>query len=104
MPASIPKTTRVIINANPPVGELKPDTFKVEERPLPELQEGQVLVKVLALGNEPAQRNWLDTSIDEVSAGPEGGFARLPPILIPGVAQQSVAERSLGSDTTMETR
>jgi hypothetical protein len=40
MPASIPKTTRVIINANPPVGELKPDTFKVEERPLPELQEG----------------------------------------------------------------
>ncbi|GFZ46864.1 hypothetical protein JCM24511_04084 [Saitozyma sp. JCM 24511] len=65
MPASIPKTTRVIINANPPVGEIKPDTFKVEERPLPELQEGQVLVKILALGNEPAQRNWLDTSIDE---------------------------------------
>jgi hypothetical protein len=102
MPASIPKTTRVIINANPPVGEIKPDTFKVEERPLPELQEGQVLVKILALGNEPAQRNWLDTSIDEVSAGPAGGFARLPPIPIPGGAQQAVAEPSLGRDTTLE--
>lgn len=104
MPASIPKTTRVIINANPPVGDIKPDTFKVEERPLPELQEGQVLVKILALGNEPAQRNWLDTSIDEVSAGPAGGFEHLPPIPIPRGEQQAVPELSLGSDTTTERR
>jgi NADPH-dependent curcumin reductase CurA len=67
MSPTIPQTTRVIVNANPPVGDIQPDTFKVEERPLPELENGQVLVKILALGNEPAQRNWIDGNTDPVS-------------------------------------
>jgi NADPH-dependent curcumin reductase CurA len=64
---STPKTTRVIVNANPPVGAIKPDTFAIEERPLPELNDGEVLVKTLAFGNEPAQRGWIDGAIDPVS-------------------------------------
>jgi NADPH-dependent curcumin reductase CurA len=64
---SLPKSTRVIVNANPPVGEIQDDTFAVEERELPELKYGEVLLKALALGNEPAQRTWLDGNTDPVS-------------------------------------
>lgn len=41
-------------------------TFKLTEKPLPELQDGQVLVKNVFFSNDPAQRTWL-TKYDDPS-------------------------------------
>lgn len=58
-------SSKVIVLANPPNrGNIDSDTFKVETRELPDLNEAEVLVKILALGNEPAQKTWMDEEID----------------------------------------
>jgi NADPH-dependent curcumin reductase CurA len=67
---SIPSETKVYILANPPTGAIKSDTFKLETRPLPkesELQDGELLLKTIALSNDPAQRTWMTKDVDEVS-------------------------------------
>lgn len=67
---SIPSETKVYILANPPTGAIKPDTFKLETRPLPkesELKDGELLCKTIALSNDPAQRTWMTKDVDEVS-------------------------------------
>jgi len=61
---SLPTETKVFILNEPPIGAIKPDTFKLKTQPIPELKDGQVLVKVEALSNEPAQRIWMDGAID----------------------------------------
>lgn len=58
-------STKVIRLANPPNrGAVDDSTFRLDTVDLPELKDGQLLVKVLALGNEPAQKTWMDTEID----------------------------------------
>jgi NADPH-dependent curcumin reductase CurA len=58
-------SSKVIVLANPPNrGNIQSDTFGVETRDLASPSKGQVLLKVLALGNEPAQKTWMDTEID----------------------------------------
>jgi NADPH-dependent curcumin reductase CurA len=72
---SVPTETRVWTLADPPVGAIKPDTFKAETKPLPkesELKDGEIIVKVLALSNDPAQRGRMDGKIDEVSTATLG--------------------------------
>lgn len=64
--SSIPTETPVWILSNPPVGEIQSDTFKQTVRPIPELQDGQVLVKLDYFSNEPAQRTWMDGNTDPV--------------------------------------
>lgn len=67
---SIPKEGKAYILQNPPVGAIKPDTFELVSKQIPEksdLKEGQVILKILALSNEPAQRIWMDGQIDPVS-------------------------------------
>lgn len=67
--SSIPKEGKAYILQNPPVGAIKPDTFKLVDRQIPEksdLKQGQVIIKILALSNEPAQRLWMDGQIDPV--------------------------------------
>jgi NADPH-dependent curcumin reductase CurA len=67
---SIPSETKVYVLANPPTGAIKPDTFKLETRPLPkenELKEGELLLKTIAFSNDPAQRTWMTKDVDEVS-------------------------------------
>jgi len=62
-----PTTTRAWVLANKPqeLPSLSGDypTFKIEEKPLPELKEGQVLVKTRFLSNDPAQRGWISPNI-----------------------------------------
>jgi len=65
---SIPTERRVWTLANPPIGAIKPDTFQAETKSLPkenELKDGEMIVKVLALSNDPAQRGWMDGKLDE---------------------------------------
>jgi NADPH-dependent curcumin reductase CurA len=66
MTPSVPGTTRTIVLANPPTGEVQADTFELEQRPLTELKDGEVFLKMLAFGNEPAQRCWMDGDTDPV--------------------------------------
>ncbi|KAL7418436.1 quinone oxidoreductase [Cryptotrichosporon argae] len=61
---STPTEQRAWILSNPPAGEIEADTFSLETRPLPELQDGEVLVAIEYFSNEPAQRTWMDATTD----------------------------------------
>lgn len=66
---SIPSTHRVFILAKRPTDRIKSDTFSLQTRPTPSeasLKAGQVLVKNMAFSNDPAQRLWMDGSVDVV--------------------------------------
>jgi NADPH-dependent curcumin reductase CurA len=59
-----PTSTKVYVVANKPTDNIALDgpnaTFKLEEKPIPKLEDGQVLVQTLYLSNDPAQRGWID--------------------------------------------
>ena len=60
---SIPKTQKVWILNERPTSAIKENTFKLEEKPVTtedELKDGEMLLKVIALSNDPAQRTWMD--------------------------------------------
>lgn len=62
------QTKQWVVNAHPeglPTTTGANPTFKQTETTLPELQDGQVLLKNLYLSNDPAQRGWIDKYEDE---------------------------------------
>ncbi|CAI6337395.1 unnamed protein product [Periconia digitata] len=63
-----PTQTRRLILANPPEASpvLSGDdaTFKMETVDLPEIAQGQVLIKTQYLSNDPAQRGWIQAGVD----------------------------------------
>jgi NADPH-dependent curcumin reductase CurA len=72
------KTNRQwLINGRPLGRPLKDEDFKLVEAPIPSLADGEVLVKVLYLGFDPAQKGWMEniggyvapTEIGEVMRG-----------------------------------
>jgi NADPH-dependent curcumin reductase CurA len=70
---SLPKTQKVWILNERPTDRITENTFKVEERPVPqpeELKDGEFIVKVDALSNDPAQRTWMDGTFDPVRNNP----------------------------------
>ncbi|GAA5923138.1 MDR family NADP-dependent oxidoreductase [Sporobolomyces koalae] len=52
-------TTKTWIINQKPKDAIKEDTFKLIEREVPELKDGQIKVKSLYLSNDPAQRTWI---------------------------------------------
>lgn len=69
---SVPKEQNVwIVNENP-AAEVQPDTFKLVTKPIPELKDGEVLVKVEFISNDPAQRGWIQKGADPVSLKSRG--------------------------------
>ena len=58
----IPTTTRLVtLQARPePGGDPTAELFAIEERPIPELQSGQVLVQNIAMSVDPSMRGRLD--------------------------------------------
>ena len=67
---SIPTIHKVLVLAKRPTDRIEPDTFSLTTRPTPskaELSLGQVLVRDVAFSNDPAQRLWMDGSVDPVS-------------------------------------
>lgn len=62
---SAPKVATQVFLKNCPTGFINPkvnesdSTFEVKEVSIPELNDGQVLVKTLYLSNDPTQRTWL---------------------------------------------
>ncbi|KAL6452299.1 hypothetical protein SBY92_001557 [Candida maltosa Xu316] len=61
---SIPQSATQVYLKNCPTGFINPkfneadSTFEIKTTPIPELKEGQVLVKILYLSNDPTQRSW----------------------------------------------
>ena len=67
---SIPETMKVFILAEPPRGDLTDKTFSLETKPAPQekdLKDNQLIVKVEALSNDPAQRMWMAPGQNRVS-------------------------------------
>jgi NADPH-dependent curcumin reductase CurA len=66
---SLPTQTKVWVLQNKPVDhavlEGSDATFKLETQDLPSLKDGQLLVQVVYLSNDPAQRGWIDKNIQE---------------------------------------
>ncbi|GCB43258.1 NADP-dependent oxidoreductase [Streptomyces sp. NL15-2K] len=57
-----PRTTRVVCLVRRPDGEPVPGDFAVEERPLPSLAEGQLLVRNLYMSVDPSMRGRLEST------------------------------------------
>ncbi|MFE9644646.1 NADP-dependent oxidoreductase [Streptomyces sp. NPDC006365] len=57
-----PRTTRVVCLLRRPDGEPVPGDFAVEERPLPSLGEGQLLVRNLYMSVDPSMRGRLEST------------------------------------------
>ncbi|MFI9753488.1 NADP-dependent oxidoreductase [Streptomyces collinus] len=57
-----PRTTRVVCLVRRPDGEPLPGDFAVEERPLPPLGEGQLLVRNLYMSVDPSMRGRLEST------------------------------------------
>ncbi|WWC90256.1 uncharacterized protein L201_005189 [Kwoniella dendrophila CBS 6074] len=64
---SLPESHKVWLLKTRPSDKSTPNEFELTTRPTPtidDLKEGQVLVKNTSFGNDPAQRLWMDGSID----------------------------------------
>lgn len=65
-----PTTSKTLILQNPPTTDTDlslggaNSTFKLESQSIPELNEGQYLVKTIYLSNDPAQRGWMQKDSD----------------------------------------
>ncbi|WP_329281573.1 NADP-dependent oxidoreductase [Streptomyces sp. NBC_01451] len=57
-----PRTTPVVCLVRRPEGEPLPTDFAVEERPLPPLEEGQLLVRNLYMSVDPSMRGRLEST------------------------------------------
>ncbi|MER6159688.1 NADP-dependent oxidoreductase [Streptomyces sp. NPDC001868] len=57
-----PRTTRVVCLVRRPAGEPVPDDFAVEERPLPPVGEGHLLVRNLYMSVDPSMRGRLEST------------------------------------------
>lgn len=58
-----PSTTKVWTLQHKPRGPVTADTFALENKPLRPLNDGEILVKLVYLSNDPAQRTWIDPSV-----------------------------------------
>ncbi|GAA6052650.1 hypothetical protein JCM3770_003911 [Rhodotorula araucariae] len=85
--SAVPSTTKTWILNEKPGEKVTDQTFKLETKPLRELNDGEILVKVLYFSNDPAQRTWISKYVvkdraygpcpDEGDAMPSGILARV---------------------------
>lgn len=61
---SAPAEQHCWILQNKPDKAIQPDTFEYKTRPIPELKDGEVLVQVKYISNDPAQRGWMQKGAD----------------------------------------
>jgi len=61
--ADIPKSCKAWILAEKPGERVTDKTFRLEERPVREPSDGEVLIKVGYFSNDPAQRTWISNSV-----------------------------------------
>lgn len=59
------QSTKAVVLDHLVDGEVSTRNFRLENKPVPEIQDGQVLVQIVAFSHEPAQRQWIDANTDE---------------------------------------
>ncbi|MGO4492030.1 NADP-dependent oxidoreductase, partial [Arthrobacter sp. 2YAF22_2] len=91
---TLPTTTREIQLASRPHGRPVPDNFRLAESPLPELQDGQVLVRNLYISVDPYMRGRMN-DVKSYSA-PFALGAALDGGAVGEVIASRSAERSVG--------
>ena len=60
--SSLPAEQRIWLLNKAPTGELNADTFRLETRSLPALKDGEIMLKIDYLSNDPIQRLWISPS------------------------------------------
>jgi len=69
-------TNRKWLLAKRPQGMVRVDDFEMKEETVPELKEGEYLIKTQFLSNDPAQRGWMNGRDTYVKGIPLGGLVR----------------------------
>jgi NADPH-dependent curcumin reductase CurA len=69
---STPTTYRRIVLASRPAGPVTPENFRLEEVPLPEVAEGQILVRNHYLSLDPYMRGRMEESKSYAAPQPLG--------------------------------
>ena len=83
-----PKVNRRIVLAKRPTGEPTPADFRLEEAPIPELQDGQILLQTLYLSLDPYMRG-------RMSEGPSyAAAAELDKVMVGGTVSRVIVSRS----------
>jgi NADPH-dependent curcumin reductase len=86
--AAAPKTNRRIVLANHPQGEPTPADFRLEEAPIPELKDGEVLLQTVWLSLDPYMRS-------RMSQGPSyAAGTALNDVMVGGTVSRVVATRN----------
>lgn len=80
------ETNRQWVLAKRPEGLIEDDTFELRTEPVPDLEDGQFLVRVRYLSFDPAQRGWLNDTRGYV-----------PPVAIGEVMRASAAGKVVAS-------
>lgn len=63
----MPKTKQWLLNGHPRARGIHSDDFKLVERELEAVADGQILLKTLYLGFDPAQKGWMENIADYVA-------------------------------------
>ena len=72
----MPATNQQVILRSRPEGVPGPEHFELIERPVPDIQPGQVLVRNLYLSVEPAMRGWVNAAPNYAPPVPVGDVMR----------------------------
>ncbi len=83
-----PKVNRRIVLANRPKGEPTPADFRLEEAPIPELKEGEVLLQTKYLSLDPYMRGRMNEGPSYAAA------AELNQVMVGGTVSRVVASRN----------
>ena len=80
--AAAPKVNRRIVLAKRPTGEPTPDDFRLEEAPIPELNDGEILLQTVYLSLDPYMRG-------RMSEGPSyAAAAKLDEVMVGGTVSR----------------
>jgi NADPH-dependent curcumin reductase len=88
--AATPKKNRRIVLASHPKGEPTPADFRLEEVPIPELKDGEVLLRTVYLSLDPYMRSRMSTAVS-YAAG-----TALNDVMVGGTVSRVVASRNPG--------
>jgi NADPH-dependent curcumin reductase CurA len=88
--AATPKKNRRIVLANHPDGEPTPADFRLEEAPIPQLKDGEILLRTVYLSLDPYMRGRMSTA-----ASYAAGTA-LNDVMVGGTVSRVIASRNKG--------
>lgn len=86
--AGSPKTNRRIVLANRPEGQPTPQDFRLEEVPIPELKDGEMLLQTVWLSLDPYMRSRMNEGQSYAAA------SKLGDVMVGGTVSRVIASRN----------